>query len=666
MEEGVGVERFGYVLKRVVNIVLIIITLVSMMIMLYVLWNPNQEVSIFFEKESVQITVFAFLMLLFLAVGSILSQSIIASDYQEKIDILEVKEKIELDSLVMNLPLGIIKLRDEGHEITLMSDQAIHFFGKDAKGEPLEKLHDSFKTDEGLVIPEQIEVNNFILQLLFDVKTSTLKVIDVTETKRLEEELKGRQIVAGYITVDNFDVAVGKSEFESGELSFTINKILSQWFNERGIYIRQYKEEHWLIVTELSRLALLEKENFGILEDVRNFGKSVHVQLSLSGAFASADDFWSATKLSWPLIEMIENRGGDQIIVRANDGELNTYGGMTQIDAQRTQTRARAMTSLFSDVLKETDKVYIMGHRFADADVIGSVLGMKRFCDHQQIDAEIILDWNTVNEEVKKLFNELKGDPAIFISPEDFDIDTVKGKIVKTIIMDTTIQALVEVPELLDVTTTLVVDHHRRGMNSVADTEVSYIEPYASSTAELVTEMLQYTPERITLSLAEATMLFYGIVVDSQNFKIKTGKATFSAASYLRDKGADPVLLHEITRESFDVFLLRSRLLSYAVHLQSNAMLAVSNEEATIYRREELAKAADTLLEFSDIEVSIVAAKIDMDTIGISARSIGDINVQKLMEQFGGGGHFTAAAAQIKDSDLQTVKAELEYTLRRL
>lgn len=659
-------ERFGYILKRIVNIVLISVTALMLLIMLYVLWNPKLGLSTFFEKEGVQIVVLGFLIMLFITVGNWLSQSIILTEYQEKIGLLEVKEKIELDSLVDNLPLGIIRLKEESQEIVLMSDQAIHFFGKDAKGENLEKLHPHFHSEQGLVIPDEIEVNNFILQLIFDVKTNTLKVIDVTETKKLEKALRGRQIVAGYINVDNFDAVVGKTELESGELSFTLNKILGQWFNERGIYIRQYKEERWLIVTELSRLNQLEKERFGILEDVRNFGKSVNVQLSLSGAFASADDFWSATKLSWPLIDLIENRGGDQIVVRDNEGELHTYGGVTQIDAQRTQTRARAMTALFSDVLKEADKVYIMGHKFADADVIGSVLGMKRFCDHQHIDADIILDWSVVNEEVKKLFFELDGDTSLFISPNDFDLDVVKGKFVKTIVIDTTIQALVEVPELLDVSTVIVVDHHRRGMKSIVDTEVSYIEPYASSASELVTEMLQYTPERISLSLAEATMLFYGIIVDSQNFKIKTGKATFSAASYLRDKGADPILLHEITRESFDVFLMRSRLLSYAVKLQESKMLAVSPEEDNIYRREELAKAADTLLEFSDVEVSVVVAKIDTDTIGISARSIGDINVQKLMEQFGGGGHFTAAAAQITGSTLQAVKTEVEYVLRRL
>lgn len=666
MKEGGVLERFAYLIRRLVNIVLFSITALFLLMMLYVLWSPKLGISVFFEREGVQIVVLGFLVILFVTLGSILSQTIISTKTREKINALEMKEKLELDGLISNLPIGIIKLKEGTQEIGLMSNQAIQFFGRDAKGDQLEMLHPTFHSEQGLNIPEEVEVNHFVLQTSFDAQLQTLKLIDVTEERRLEEALKGRQVVAGYINIDNFDTAVGKTELESNELSFTLNKILGQWFNERGIYIRQYKEERWLIVTELSRLHLLEKERFGILEDVRNFGKSVHVQLSVSGAFASADDFWSATKLSWPLIDLIENRGGDQIIVRDNDGELHTYGGMTQIDAQRTQTRARAMTSLFSDVLKEADKVYIMGHKFADADVIGSVLGMKRFCDHQNVESEIILDWSVVNDEVKKLFNELDGNPSVFTAPEQFDIDSVKGKIVKTIVIDTTIQALVEVPELLDVTRVIVVDHHRRGMNSISDTEVSYIEPYASSASELVAEMLQYTPERITLSLAEATMLFYGIIVDSQNFKIKTGKATFSAASYLRDKGADPILLHEITRESFDVFLMRNRLLSYAENLQGSKMLAVSNEEDKIYRREELAKAADSLLEFSDIEVSIVAAKIDENTIGISARSMGEVNVQKLMEQFGGGGHFTAAASQIKDSNLQTVKAELEYVLRRL
>lgn len=666
MKEGGVVERFAQILRRVVNIVLVLVTILFLVVMLYILWSPRFGISVFFERGSVQVVVLGFLVILFVTIGNIVSQMIMMTKHKQEVAKLEMKERFDLDSLITQLPIGVIKLKENSHEIVLMSNQAIQFFGRDAKGESLEMLHPGFHSEQGLVIPEEIEVNQFILEVLLDAQTHTLKLIDVTGERELREELKGRQIVAGYINIDNFDTAVGKTELEPSELSFTLNKILGQWFSERGIYIRQYREERWLVVTEQARLELLQKERFSILESVRNFGKSVHVQLSLSGAFAIADDFWSATKLSWPLMDLIENRGGDQIIVRDSDGELHTYGGITQIDAQRTQTRARAMTTLFSDVIKDAEKVYIMGHKFADADVIGSVLGMKRFCDHQHVEAEILLEWDDVNEEVKKLFYELDGDEKIFISPKLFDINSVKGKVVKTIVMDTTIQALVEVPELLDITSVIIVDHHRRGMNSVTDTEVSYIEPYASSTSELVTEMLQYTPERISLSLAEATMLFYGIIVDSQNFKIKTGKATFSAASYLRDKGADPILLHEITRESFTVFLMRNRLISYAENIQGNKMLAVSNEEDKIYRREELAKAADTLLEFSDVEVSIVVAKVDKDTIGISARSMGDVNVQKLMEQFGGGGHFTAAAAQLRETDLHTVKTELEYVLRRL
>lgn len=657
--------KTGHTVRRVTNVIFSALILVVVIMVLHLLLSSNNGYFSFLNSDKTQLLRIMIVVVFFLVIGNAVSQYIILKHYRRRINLLEQREKVELDTLIAKLPLGVIQL-DEDDEIIMMSAQASTFFGKEAKGQQLIDLHSAFKSDHGLVIPDEIEVNNFILRLVFDSHAQTLKIIDITEIKQLEKQLHERQTVAGYINVDNFDVTVGKSELESGELGFILNKMLSQWFNERGIYIRQYREDRWMVVTELSRLKQLEKDQFTILEEVRKLGKSVHAQLSMSGAFASAEDFWSATKLSWPLIDLVENRGGDQIIVRDAQGELHTYGGITKIDAQRTQTKARAMTTLLTDVLKEADQIYIMGHKFADADVLGSALGMKCFCEHNDMEAKIILDWEEVSPEVKKLFLELEGDPSIFMNPKDLQIEDVRGKLVKTVLLDTTIQDLSEAPELLELSEVIAIDHHRRGMNSIANIAVSYVEPYASSTAELVTEMLQYTPESVVLALPDATMLFYGIVVDSQNFKIKTGKATFSAASYLRDKGADPVLLHEITRESFQVFLMRNRLLSYAMNLQGNKMLAVSTEDHIHFRREELAKAADTLLEFSDIEISVVAAKIDEETIGVSARSIGDINVQKLMEQFGGGGHFTAAATQIKDTSLAEVKAQLEYALRRL
>lgn len=658
-------KRYNVILNFL-NTINFIVVFLGLITFIYMFTEPESGLAQAFKTNLAPIIIIISVIAFVFVVFNIVIQQVILRGYKVQIEVLETSEKVELDTLISQLPMGVVRLDSDVREIIAMSEQAVVFFGRDARGLTIDELHGDFHDEEKVIFPEEIEVNGFILRVVFDSKMNMLKLIDITELRVLEEELEGRKAVAGFINIDNFDITVGKAQIESNELSFMLNKMLNQWFSERGVYIRQYREDRWLIVTELSRLQALERERFTVLEQVRNLGKTVNVQLSMSGAFASSDDFWSATKLSWPLIDLIENRGGDQIIVRDIDGELQTYGGITKIDAQRTQTKARAMTTLFTDVLKEAEKIYIMGHKFADADVIGATLGMKRFCDHNQMDASIILEWDDVNPEVKKLYSELDGDPSVFISPKTFNIDSVRGKLVKAVVVDTTVQALVELPELLDVCDVIVLDHHRRGMNSMTDVEVSYVEPYASSTSEMVTEMLQYTPENVVLTLPDATMLFYGIVVDSQNFKIKTGKATFAAASYLRDKGADPVLLHEITRENFQVFLMRNRLLSYAMNIHEHRMLAVATDESLVFRREELAKAADTLIEFSDIEVSIVAGKIDENTVGVSARSTGEVNVQQLMEQFGGGGHFTAAATQITDQSLDEVKKQMEIMLRRL
>lgn len=338
------------------------------------------------------------------------------------------------------------------------------------------------------------------------------------------------------------------------------------------------------------------------------------------------------------------------------------YGGNTDPMEKRTRVRARMISEALQELLKDSDQVIVMGHSHPDMDVLGSSLGIRRIAMMNNTSCKIVINPNTLHSDVSRLLGMIDEDPDIkkdIISPaESEEIKTPKTLIV---MVDHSKQSISINPDLFrgDNNKVVVIDHHRRGEEFPENPMLIYIEPYASSTSELITEMLEYQPKnKKAIEKIEATALLAGITVDTKSFSLRTGTRTFDAASYLRSVGADEAVIQNVLKENIDSFIQKSHLIETITMINGN-MAVCFGEEDKSYDPVIVAQAADTLLSLDNVEASFVISKRPDGRVGISARSLGNVNVQVIMEKLGGGGHLSDAATQISDSTVEDVKNQL-------
>jgi c-di-AMP phosphodiesterase-like protein len=363
-------------------------------------------------------------------------------------------------------------------------------------------------------------------------------------------------------------------------------------------------------------------------------------------------------------LDIALGRGGDQAAVKAGS-RLSFYGGKSNAVEKRTRVRARVISHALRDLIRESDKVIIVGHKEPDLDAIGAAIGVLKAVQVNNKDGFIVLD--DINPSIARLMEEVKLHESLydyFIHPDQAISQATSRTLL--VVVDTHKPSMIIEPKLLERTARIVlVDHHRRGEEFIKDPTLVYMEPYASSTCELVTELLQYQTERLSLDVLEATSLLAGIVVDTKSFALRTGARTFEAASFLRRYGADAALVQRFLKEDLSMYIRRAEIIRHTeVHLESLA-IAIGDEDKA-YPQLSIAQAADTLLNMSDILASFVVAKRTDDHVSISARSLGDVNVQVIMEKLGGGGHLTNAAAQFEHKTVVEVVAMLKKALEEM
>jgi c-di-AMP phosphodiesterase-like protein len=347
-------------------------------------------------------------------------------------------------------------------------------------------------------------------------------------------------------------------------------------------------------------------------------------------------------------------RGGDQAVIK--DGErFSFYGGKSKEVEKRTRVKARVIAHAISGLIEQSSEIVIMGHELPDIDCLGAAIGIYRGCKSRGKNAYILL--NRVNDSIDKVvdrLNKSKEHQGIFINNEALVQKLPKNPLV--IIVDVHRKSFVEYPEVLDkVSNIVVIDHHRKSVDFIDNATISYIEPYASSSCELVTEILQYLNEKPQLHELEAQALMAGIYVDTKNYTFKTGVRTFEAAAFLRRMGADLIEVRKLFADDFDTYIERSKLVSNA-EIHDGIAVAVLDREAG--NSLIIPQAADELLKINGIEASFVLAPFGND-IMISGRSLGDINVQLILESIGGGGHMTIAGARVAGMSVQEAKFKL-------
>lgn len=512
----------------------------------------------------------------------------------------------------------------------------------------------------------EISLGDRSYQALVKIGERLIYFTDVTELKHLKKRYEEESSAFGIVHIDNLDeVAQGMDDQGRSMLLANVTREITDWANRHHMYLRRYTSDKFFVVTNQKALKTLENSRFDILDVVRDLTQDNKIPLTLSiGIGAGAPSLIELGAMAQTSLDIALGRGGDQAAVKAGQ-RLSFYGGKSNAVEKRTRVRARVISHALRDLIRESDKVLIMGHKAPDLDAIGASIGVLKAVSVNDKDGFIVLD--ETNPSISRLMEEIHTHEYLierFVSPEQaLHLSTSRTLIV---VVDTHKPSMVIEPKLLNqANQVVVVDHHRRGEEFIKDPTLVYLEPYASSTCELVTELLQYQSDRMTLDELEATSLLAGIVVDTKSFALRTGMRTFEAASFLRRYGADLALVQHFLKEDLQTYMRKAELVKNTQVLFDNIAIATGMDDRT-YPQIVIAQAADTLLNMSEISASFVIAERSDGFVAVSARSLGDVNVQVIMERLGGGGHLTNAAAQFEGRTIKEITDEIMKVLIEL
>ena len=517
-------------------------------------------------------------------------------------------------------------------------------------------------------ITKQISIENKVYKVMCEYTISkkrdkrkqkeyvlTLNFIDETKYNELFDKYINEKLCIGIAVIDNYEEIIQKlSPEEKTAVLAKIEKTMFDWASTSGGVVIKNERDTYIYIFEQKYLAEIEKNKINILDLVKEIDTKVPITLSISIS-NEENSYYERYKSALDGIDLVLGRGGDQCIVR-KEGKYKFYGGKSLEVEKRTRVKARIVAHTIESMIEDSKKVIIMGHQNADIDSLGSSMGMYRLAITMEKPAYIVA--TDLGMNLGKFVDTLKEteyEEAIIDKKEALNIidkDTL------LIVVDTHKKTFVQVPELLTKTDKIVViDHHRKGPDFIDNASLTFQEVYASSAAELVTEILQYVERKVELTPIEIESLYGGIMVDTKNFTFKTGVRTFEAAAYLRKFGVDIIKVKKWFQADLESYNVIADIVKKADMVSDSIAISiydeVSKDANTI-----CAKAADELLTISNITASFVIGNTG-ENICISGRSIGDINVQIILEKMGGGGHITLAGAQLTGITLEEAKTEL-------
>ncbi|MEE1012464.1 MAG: DHH family phosphoesterase [Acutalibacteraceae bacterium] len=484
-----------------------------------------------------------------------------------------------------------------------------------------------------------------------------LYFLDNTNLKKTELEYFNSRPYAVLIEMDNLDGSrTDLRDSEVAEIRSRLEGVLDDWAESYGSVMKKISEDRYLIITERINFSKMTEDRFSILETVRNFEyKDVKTGATLSVGVSGGDTVRACEKSARKALEMALGRGGDQVAIKHKDG-YDYIGGVSKSAEKRNKVRSRIVGSALAELIKSSSNVIVMGHSYTDLDAIGSAVGIASAVQSFGIPVYIATDKKKTlaSPLIEKL--DIEGMSGLIIGQEKA-LELLDKKSL-LIVVDTHIESFVEFPKLYEkAETKVIIDHHRRAAADIEDAVIFHHDPGASSASEMVTELLQYMNPEMNISKTVAEALLAGIMLDTKDFVIGTGVRTFEAAAFLKEKKADMISVKKLFANSLEVNKLRTRVISSAENFMGCAVSVVDFDSPDV--RIIAAQAADELLKVSGIKASFVMFE-NAGAINISARSLGEINVQIIMESLGGGGHQTMAACQLKDYDMTKANFALQ------
>jgi len=599
-------------------------------------------------------------------------------EYEE--DIRKYKDSLDniASEVVYKMPFPVAVLNNKGRVKWYSPEFSELFSGSDIVGIDINSEISSFNITEvlkkgyGKVNWETKKFNYLVYyNVVKDEDNGDVNVIiyliDNLAYSKLKKQYEEETLNSIVIYIDNYeDVRNNVKEDFKAILIAEMDKIIINYFSSLGAIIRKYDSGKYIVISNDIILQKIKHDKFSIIEKLKAIEISGNIKPTLSiGIGLGGKNPFEKYKEAQTALDMALGRGGAQIVFK-NGEDLDFYGGKNNKGVERNKVKARVISQALENIIRESSEVFVMGHKNPDMDCFGAALGVMAICKELKKDCYMVLE--DVPVTIRNIYDRVRvGEPDyvdMMIPPEKaYDICRDTSSV---ILVDNSRTLSTEAPYLLDVTSKIVViDHHRIGKDFVENPMLTYLEPYASSACELVTEIIYYMFEKIDLDKLIAESLLAGIVVDTKNFYYQTGVRTFEMASYLKRFGADSIAVKQLFKDNFNTIKLKSNVLSNAISYRNYICIGVFPEEI----EESMliaAQAADELLGVLDIECSFVLTIVS-GQIHISGRSLGKISVQLILEKLGGGGHYTSAGARLDCSMEEAIeklkKAIDEYLL---
>ena len=563
--------------------------------------------------------------------------------------------------------LGLV-VYDNSYNIIWMSDYFKHIEINRINEKVTNWLPKTVGLFNGDVDVVNVEYDEYIFRITRNSKAKLLYFQDITSEYTVTKKYSQEAPVMALVHLDNYQEY---TQYEEEQRVYFIDSIVKQnlinWANELGIFIKRLRNDRYLMLMNDEVFTEILTDNFSIVHKIRNESQNNDLVLSLSmGIAKGTSDYVQLEEMTNDLLELAQSRGGDQVAVRTVGQEVHYYGGHSESRERRSKARVRVISQTIRELIKKSDKVIIVGHKNCDFDCMGSALGMSRIVASYNKEVAIVAKTGGVEEKLEQAMLENQNallERHTFISEEDaIEMLTYKTLV---IMVDHHSDTISSSPNLIERANKIcVIDHHRRKTDFTFQPILSYIESAASSAGELIVELFPYQEKRINLNSLEATIMYTGLIVDTNGFKNRTGSRTFESASVLQKYGADLRAANQFLNDNFKEFELRNKALANSYIHDEFGIVFAPIYDGTVVPRALLSQAADELLKIQESRAVFVVSNISDKRVGVSARSKGGVNVQRIMEKMGGGGHFNAAALQRENTSVKEVLAELDKVVK--
>lgn len=580
----------------------------------------------------------------------------------EQIQYVNHQAEDSLNTLLEQMPVGVLKLDLSTGEVEWFNPYAELILTTEEGEIDVELIQTIIKASVGNP-GSYATLGETRYAVHMDKASGVLYFFDVSGEYEATVELVTSRPVIGVISVDNYDdLEDATSDSDISHINSFVANFVSEFTEKYAMFSRRVGMDRFYLFTDYTVLEELMNDKFSVIDVFRKESKQRQLPLTLSMGFSYGDgNHDEIGKVALLNLNLAEVRGGDQVVVKENDETKNPvyFGGGSAASVKRTRTRTRAMMTAISDKIRSVDQVFVVGHKNLDMDALGSAVGMQLFASNITEDSYAVYDADQMSPDIERAINFLEKEGVTKLLPLS-DAMRLVTKRSLLILVDHSKTALTLSKGFYDLfTQTIVIDHHRRDQDFPENAVITYIESGASSASELVTELIQFqNSKKNRLSRMQASVLMAGMMLDTKNFTSRVTSRTFDVASYLRTRGSDSIAIQEIAATDFEEYREVNELILQGHKLGSDILIAQAKDSMS-YDTVVISKAADAMLAMSGIEASFVLAKNTQGFISISARSRSKINVQRIMEELGGGGHFNLAAAQIENMSLSEAGEKL-------